>query len=72
MKTKIIYFSATGTTKTLVEAIAQGLNGDVHFINVNLPESRNHTIIVDCDLTILAAPVYGERIPHFLYDFYKH
>lgn len=71
MKTKIIYFSATGTTKTLVEAIAQGLNGDVHFINVNLPESRNHTIIVDCDLTILAAPVYGERIPHFLYDFYK-
>lgn len=74
MKTEIIYFSATGTTKALVEAIAQGLNGDVQFTNVTLPEKRKvniSNINVDCDLTILATPVYGERIPRFLYDFYK-
>lgn len=71
MKTEIIYFSATGTTKALVEAISQGLNGDVHFTNITLPESRKDNIIVNCDLTIMATPVYGERIPHFLYDIYK-
>lgn len=72
MKTEIIYFSATGTTKALVEAIAKGLNGDVHFTNVTLPENWKGNIIVNNDLTIIAAPVYGERIPHFLYDFFKH
>jgi len=71
MKTEIIYFSATGTTKVLVEAISQGLSGDVYFTNVTLPESRKDNLIADCDLTIIAAPVYGERIPHFLYDFYE-
>jgi flavodoxin len=71
MKTEIIYFSATGTTKALVEAISQGLNGDVRFTNVTLPESREDNIIVNSDLTIIAASVYGERIPHFLYDFFK-
>lgn len=71
MKTEIIYFSATGTTKALVTAISQGLNGDVHFTNITLLESRKNAIILDCDLTIIATPVYGERIPHFLYDFFQ-
>ena len=70
MKTEIIYFSATGTTKALVEAISQGLNGDVHFTNITSPKNRKDNIVVDNDLTIIATPVYGERIPHFLYDFY--
>lgn len=72
MKTEIIYFSATGTTKALVEAISQGLNGDVYFTNVTSLENRKDNIIIDSDLTIIATPVYGERIPHFLYDFFKH
>jgi hypothetical protein len=46
MKTEIIYFSATGTTKTLVEAISQGSHGDVHFTNVTLPKGRKDSIIV--------------------------
>ena len=71
MKTEIIYFSATGTTKSLVTAIAQGLNGDVHFTDVTLPESRKNAIMVDNDLTILATPVYGERIPHFLCEYFQ-
>ncbi|KXL53780.1 ferredoxin [Anaerotignum neopropionicum] len=71
MKTEIIYFSATGTTKALVTAISQGLKGDVHFRNITLPESRENEIILDSDLTIIATPVYGERIPHFLHDFFQ-
>lgn len=69
MKTEIIYFSATGTTKTLVEAVSQGLSGDVHFTNITSPESRGNGMAVDRDLTILATPVYGQRIPGFLLDF---
>ncbi|BAK99239.1 hypothetical protein OBV_20410 [Oscillibacter valericigenes Sjm18-20] len=70
MKTGIIYFSATGTTKALAEAVSRGLSGNVHFMDVTLPESRKNGIIVDNDLTIIAAPVYGERIPGFLFDFF--
>lgn len=72
MTTEIIYFSATGTTKALVEAISQGLNGDVHFTDITLSENRKDNIIVDSDLIIMAAPVYGESIPHFLYDYLKN
>lgn len=71
MKTEIIYFSATGTTKALVKAISQGLSGDVHFTDVTLPERRKNDITVDSDLTIIAAPVYGERIPQFLYNYFE-
>ena len=34
-------------------------------------ENRKNNILVDSNLTIIAAPVYGERIPQFLYDFFK-
>lgn len=71
MKTEIIYFSATDTTKALVKAISQGLNGDVHFTNITLPTARKNGITLDSDLTIIATPIYGERIPHFLYDFFQ-
>ena len=71
MKTEIIYFSATDTTRALVKAISQGLNGDVHFTNITLPVSRKNVITLDSDLTIIATPVYGERIPRFLYEFFQ-
>jgi flavodoxin len=69
METEIIYFSATGTTRALVKAISQELNGDMHFTDITLPVNRKNVIILDSDLTIIAAPVYGLRIPNFLYDF---
>lgn len=71
MKTEIVYFSPTGTTKALVESISHGITGEAHFTNVTLLENRKDNIIVDSDLIILATPVYGERIPNFLYNFYK-
>jgi ferredoxin len=72
MKTEIIYFSATGTTKSIVTAISKGLRGEVHFTDITLPEKRKDAIEIDCDLVIAAIPVYGERIPHFLYDYLKN
>lgn len=71
MKTEIIYFSATGTTKAIVTAISNGLNGKVHFTDITLPDKRKDVLTVDSDLVIIAIPVYGERIPHFLFDYIK-
>ncbi len=71
MKTEIIYFSATNTTEALVKAISQGLSGSVCFSNVTLPKARNSYVKIDSDLTIIATPIYGERIPRFLYDFFQ-
>lgn len=71
MKTEIIYFSATGTTKAIVTAISKGLNGKVHFTDITLPDKRKDVIAVDSDLVIIAIPVYGERIPHFLFDYIR-
>ena len=69
MKTEIIYFSATNTTKAIVTAISKGLKGKVHFTDITLPDKRKDIITVDSDLVIIAIPVYGERIPHFLFDY---
>jgi ferredoxin len=71
MKTEIIYFSATGTTKAIITAISKGLNGDVHFTDITLPENRKNVITINSDLLIIAIPVYGERIPRFLFDYIK-
>lgn len=71
MKTEIIYFSATNTTREIVKAISKGLKGEVHFTDITLPQSRKNYIKVESDLTIIATPVYGERIPRFLLEFLK-
>ncbi len=71
MKAEIIYFSATGTTRTLVKAISQGLSSEVYFTDITLPANRKSYQSVESDLVIIAVPIYGERIPKFLCDFLK-
>lgn len=68
---KIIYFSATGTTKKIVEAICSSLNDmQLHYLNITNPEKRKTALVpVKEDLLILALPVYEERIPIFLRDY---
>ena len=62
---KLIYFSATGTTQTVLEGIARGINvEDVEHINLTLPEGTQQTIPPFSDeLVIIGAPVYGGRLP---------
>lgn len=71
MKAEIVYFSATGTTKKIVKSISQGLNCETHFTDISLSAIRKIYQPVESDLTIVATPIYGERIPRFIYDFLK-
>jgi ferredoxin len=62
---KLIYFSPTGTTKKVLEAIAKGIDVEnFEHINLTLPETTQYAISTLSDeLAILGAPVYGGRLP---------
>jgi ferredoxin len=62
---KLIYFSPTGTTRTVLENIAIGTAvNDVEHIDLTLPKSARQTIPPFSDeLVIVGAPVYGGRLP---------
>ncbi len=62
---KLIYFSATGTTRKVLESIAKGIAvEDVDHINLTLPEGVRQTIPPFSDeLVVIGAPVYGGRLP---------
>lgn len=60
---KLVYFSPTGTTEKIVEAIARGINHDsVETINITPPENRKRKLeISDNELLIVGVPVYFGR-----------
>jgi flavodoxin len=62
---KLIYFSPTGTTQQVLQAIARGIGAqDVDDLNLTLPDDANKTIPPLADeLVIIGAPVYGGRLP---------
>ena len=62
---ELVYFSPTGTTRKVVEAIAQGLRPET-IITIDLTLLRQDSLNVAPsreDLAIIGAPVYGGRIP---------
>jgi ferredoxin len=68
MKYQSIYFSPTGTTKAVVEAIAQEVfeTGQNH--DLSLPGARKELPVIDPEsVLIVGAPVYSGRIP-FLFE----
>jgi ferredoxin/flavodoxin len=60
-----VYFSPTGTTKAIVDGIAQGINaGRVGAIDITKPSNRDKPHLkFNNEVVILAAPVYYGRIP---------
>jgi ferredoxin len=62
---KLIYFSATGTTRKVLESIAEGISAEsVEHLNLTLPEGAQQPIPPFSDeLVIIGAPVYGGRLP---------
>jgi ferredoxin len=62
---KLVYFSPTGTTKKVLEDIAQGLQVEtVEHLDLTLPDARTRAIAeMHDELAILGAPVYGGRLP---------
>ncbi len=61
----LIYFSPTGTTRKILESIAEGIAVEgVKHINLTLPDGNRETISPFSDeLVIIGAPVYGGRLP---------
>lgn len=64
-RVKLIYFSPTGTTRKVLESIAQGIGADdVGHIDLTLPEGAQKEVSPFSDeLVIIGAPVYGGRLP---------
>lgn len=65
---KLVYFSPTGTTKTVIQGIARGLNQDsVEFIDITKPAARQSKLQTgETDLLVIAVPVYMGRVPALL------
>jgi len=70
---RVIYFSPTGTTKTVVSAIAQGTGiKKVNYTDITLPSARKVNLItVKEDLLIIGIPVYEEKVPRLLTETLK-
>jgi ferredoxin len=62
---KLVYFSPTGTTRKVLEGIAQGIGAaDVGHIDLTLPEGARKAVPPFTDeLVLIGAPVYGGRLP---------
>lgn len=60
---KLVYFSPTGTTEKIVEAIARGINHDsVETLNITRPENRQGKLATsENELLIVGVPVYFGR-----------
>jgi ferredoxin len=65
---KLAYFSPTGTTKSIVRSIANGINSStVELINITTPDARKQSLMTSkSDLLVIAVPVYMGRVPALL------
>jgi ferredoxin len=67
---KLVCFSPTGTTKTVLKSIANGINlQKMELIDLTTPEVRKHPFHTEKDeLLIVGVPVYMGRVPSVLSD----
>lgn len=64
----MVYFSPTGTTRSVVQGIAEGMNpGTRESIDITPPEARERPLKVsESDLLVIGVPVYMGRVPALL------
>jgi ferredoxin len=62
---KLIYFSPTGTTRKILDGIADGIGGrNRERVDLTPPEARTGgTIELHDELALIGSPVYGGRVP---------
>ena len=62
---KLIYFSPTGTTKRVLEGVAQGIAPDaIEHLDLTLPEASTQELApVEASVAVIGGPVYGGRLP---------
>jgi ferredoxin len=67
---KLACFSPTGTTRTVLEGIARGMDcGEVELIDITTPEARRVPLrTAEDDLLVVGVPVYMGRVPALLAD----
>ena len=65
---KLVFFSPTGTTKTVMQGIARGIDQNtVELIDITKPEARKqHLHTSENELLVVATPVYMGRVPALL------
>lgn len=62
---KLAYFSPTGTTESIVKAVARNIKqGSTELIDITPPDARRQPLIAsENDLLMVAVPVYSGRLP---------
>jgi ferredoxin len=67
-KIKLVCFSPTGTSKRVIQNIANGINfNNIELIDITNPSARQHNLHVnEKELLIVAVPVYMGRVPAVL------
>lgn len=63
MKVTTLYFSATYTTKRVVEAVAAGLSNEVVSYDITNDTATDAVIIPKEELLVVGVPVYAGRVP---------
>lgn len=65
---KLVYFSPTGTTKTIIHSVARGINQNtVELIDITKENARKKQLQTsEDDLLVVAVPVYMGRVPALL------
>lgn len=65
---KLVYFSPTGTTKSVVQGIARGFGPQpVEHIDITSPDARQQPLhTFDNELLVIGVPVYMGRVPALL------
>jgi len=67
---KLVYFSPTGTTKTVVQSIARGIHhSNVEIIDITRPDARKQPLRTsENELLVIGVPVYMGRVPALLME----
>jgi len=67
---KLVYFSPTGTTKAVIQGIANGINLDtMELIDITKPDAREQPLLTqENELLIIGVPVYMGRVPALLIE----
>ncbi len=67
---KLVYFSPTGTTESVIKGIRDGINiENIEYIDITQPEARKKTLHTSSDeLLVIGVPVYMGRVPALLND----
>lgn len=58
-----VYFSATGSTKSIVREVAQGFASDCREVDITVRAPERPVRLSGSDLLVVGVPVYGGRVP---------